>query len=84
MSFAKVMRKYEDDVNSSSGKNLKEPSSSTISQKASFNRHSNEETLNVKFTQCKTSHTLKIDVFKLPDNENIGKVFSKYEMFFFD
>ena len=28
-----------------------------------------------KFTQCKTSHTLKIDVFEIPDNKNIGKLF---------
>ena len=77
------MRTYEGDVNSASGENLKEPSSSTILPKASFNGHSIEETLNVKFTQCKTSHTLKIYVFKLPDNENIGKVFSKYFFFLF-
>ena len=25
-----------------------------------------------KYTQCKTSHTLKTDVFELPDNKNIG------------
>ena len=35
-----------------------------------------------KFTQCKTSRTLKIDVFKIPDNKNIGKLFSKYELLF--
>ena len=28
-----------------------------------------------KFTQCKTSCTLKIDVFEIPDNKNIGKLF---------
>ena len=83
MPFAKVMRTYEGDVNSASGENLKEPSSSTILPKASFNGHSIEETLNVKFAQCKTSHTLKIYVFKLPDNENIGKVFSKFFFFLF-
>ena len=35
-----------------------------------------------KFTQCKTSHTLKIDVFEIPDNKSIGKLFSKYELLF--
>ena len=30
------------------------------------------------FTQCKTSRTLKIDVFKIPDNSNIRKLFSKH------
>ena len=34
-----------------------------------------------KFTQCKTSHTLKIDVFELLDNKGIGKLFSKHERF---
>ena len=29
-----------------------------------------------------TSHTLKIDVFELPGNKNIEKLFSKYELFF--
>ena len=37
-----------------------------------------------KFTQCKASCTLKIDVFKIPDNKNIGKLFSKYELLFLD
>ena len=37
-----------------------------------------------KCTQCKTSHTLKTDVFELPDNRNIGKLFSKYELIFLD
>ena len=35
-----------------------------------------------KYTQCKTQHTLKIDLFELPDNINTGKLFSKYELFF--
>ena len=35
-----------------------------------------------KSTHCKTSLTLKIDAFEIPDNKNIGKVFSKYELFF--
>ena len=34
-----------------------------------------------KSTQCKTSHTLKNEVLELPDNKNIGKLFSKYELF---
>ena len=42
------MRTYPGDVNSASGENLKESSTSTISTKASFNGDSNEETLNVK------------------------------------
>ena len=37
-----------------------------------------------KYTQSKASHTLKIDVFKLLDNKNIGKLFSKYEPLFLD
>ena len=35
-----------------------------------------------KFTHYKTSRTLKPDVFKIPDNKNIGKLFSKYELLF--
>ena len=35
-----------------------------------------------KCTNCKTSHTLKTDVFELPDNKDIRKLFSKYELFF--
>ena len=34
-----------------------------------------------KFTPCKTSHTLKMDVFQIPYNKNIGKLLSKYELF---
>ena len=37
-----------------------------------------------KCTQCKSSHTLKTDVFELPENKNIGKLFSKYEVLFLD
>ena len=37
-----------------------------------------------KFTQCKISCTLKIDVFKIPDNINIGKLISKNELLFLD
>ena len=31
-----------------------------------------------KFTKCKSSRTLKIDVFEIPDKQNIGKLFLKY------
>ena len=37
-----------------------------------------------KFTQCETLHTLKIDLFEIPDNKNIGKLFSKFELLFLD
>ena len=37
-----------------------------------------------KFTQCKTSRTLKVDVFEITDNKNIGKLFSKYELLLLD
>ena len=37
-----------------------------------------------KFTHYKTSQTLKFDIFKIPDNKNIGKSFSKYELVFLD
>ena len=30
-----------------------------------------------KFSQCKTSRSLKIDVFEVPDSKNVGKLFSK-------
>ena len=35
-----------------------------------------------KCTQCKTSHTSKTDVFELPNNKNIEKLSSKYEVVF--
>ena len=35
--------------------------------------------INQKFTQCKTSHSLKRDVFEIQDNKNIRELFSKYE-----
>ena len=35
-----------------------------------------------KFIQGKISGALKIDVFKIPDNKHIGKLFSKYELLF--
>ena len=37
-----------------------------------------------KFTHYKTSRTLKLDVFKIPDNKNTEKLFSKYELLFLD
>ena len=37
-----------------------------------------------KFTQCKTSCTLKIDVFEILDNKNVEKLFSKYDLLFLD
>ena len=41
-------------------------------------------TVTNKFTQCKTSRTLKVDVFEITDNKNIGKLFSKYELLLLD
>ena len=38
--------------------------------------------INKKFTQCKTSRTLKMDVLEIPGNKNIGKLFSKYKLLF--
>ena len=43
---------YNNDVNSVSGENWKEPSSSTISAEASFNSDNNDETVNVNKTCC--------------------------------
>ena len=37
-----------------------------------------------KCTHCKKSQSLKADAFELPNNENIGKLFSKHELFFLD
>ena len=37
-----------------------------------------------KFTQCKTLHTLKINLFEIQHNKNIGKLFPKYELLFLD
>ena len=37
-----------------------------------------------KLAHYKTSRTLKCDVFKIPDNKNIEKLFSKYEVIFLD
>ena len=37
-----------------------------------------------KFIQCKPSRALKTDVFKIPDNKNIEKLFSKREQLFLD
>ena len=47
VSVAKVMWTCRCNVNSTSGENWKEPSSSTISTEASFGDDSSEETLNV-------------------------------------
>ena len=41
---------YKSNVNSASGKNWKEPSTSTISREASFTGYSNEETLSMNKT----------------------------------
>ena len=46
VSLARVMWTYNGDVNSASGENWKEPSSSQISPEASFIGDSKEETLN--------------------------------------
>ena len=40
--------------------------------------------VNKKFTQSKTSRTLQIDVFEIPDKKNIGRLFSKCELLFLD
>ena len=125
MSVAKVMWRYNGDVNSASGENWKEPPSSTILTDSSFNGDSNEENLNANlllliqnllairenkwdikhmkilptqqkvireilekvfiyknFAKCKTLRVLKIDVFEISDNKNIGKIFSKHELLF--
>ena len=37
-----------------------------------------------KFSQYKISRTLKIDSPEIPDNKDIGKLFSKYELLFLD
>ena len=37
-----------------------------------------------KCTQRKALHTFKTDVFELRDNKNIGKLFSKYDLFSLD
>ena len=37
-----------------------------------------------KYNHYKTSPTLKLDVFKIPDNKNIGKLFLTYELLFLD
>ena len=37
-----------------------------------------------KFAQCKTLRTLKTDVFEIPDNAIIGKLFPKFEILFLD
>ena len=37
-----------------------------------------------KCTRCVLSSSLKHDVFEIPDNKSIGKLFSKYELLFLD
>ena len=37
-----------------------------------------------KFTQCKTSRSLNIDVSQIPQKKSIGKFFPKYGLLFFD
>ena len=37
-----------------------------------------------EFIQSKTSRTLKVGVFAIPYNKNIGKLFSKYELLLLD
>ena len=37
-----------------------------------------------KYIHCKILHTIKSDVFKLPNNKNIENLFSKYELFSLD
>ena len=37
-----------------------------------------------KFIHYKTSCTLKLDVFNIPDNKNTEKLFSKHELLFLD
>ena len=84
-------------MTSASRGNWKEPSSSTVLTDSAFNGDNNEETrkivlrkilekvfINKKFTQCKTSRKLKIDLFEIPDKKNIGKLFAKYEPLFFN
>ena len=43
---------------------------------------SNSPIITKKYIQCKIPHTFKIYVLELPDNKNIGKLFSKYDLFF--
>ena len=50
VSVERVMWTYKSDVNSSSGENRKETSSSTISTEASFNGDINAEILNINET----------------------------------
>ena len=37
-----------------------------------------------KFTQCKTSRSLKINVFEITNNKTIAKLFSEYELLLFN
>ena len=45
---------------------------------------SNRKKVFVNKKLCKTSHTLQIDDFEIPDNKNIAKLFSKNELLFLD
>ena len=47
---------YKGELNSASGENWKEPSSSTISTEALFNGDSNEDTLNITKTSLEGLH----------------------------
>ena len=56
----------------------------TCSNRKFYGKYGRRSSFTNKFTLCKISCTLKIDVFEIPDNKNIGKLFSKYEMLFLD
>ena len=51
---------YKGELNSASGENWKEPSSSTISTEALFNGDSNEDTLNITKTSLEGLHLLVV------------------------
>ena len=51
---------YKGELNSASGENWKEPSSSTISTEALFNGDSNEDTLNITKTSLEGLHFLVV------------------------
>ena len=40
--------------------------------------------ITLKFIHYKTSCTIKLDVFNIPDNKNTEKLFSKYDLLFLD
>ena len=76
---------YEGDLNSASGENWKEPSSSTISAEASFKGDSNEETLNVNRT-CWLGNDRKLMWYKIypnitcPNRRYYGKYWERYSL----